>query len=304
MATSVRRLPPASGRTLTAGARRNVRRVMLTVLAVLLAALFVLPFLWTVTTSLKRASEIYAVPPTLFPAEPQWRNFSLLFTRVPFLRWIYNSLIITITNVIGITLSALLVSYSFSRFRWPGRDIVFMICLGTMMLPGEVTFIPTYILFAKLKWVDTWRPLMVPAWFGGGPFNIFLLRQFFLSLPRELDEAALIDGANPFTILWEILVPLCKPAITTVVVINFIAVWNDFFGPLIFLNSIEKYTISLGTQWFAGTIGNLTSFGEPTTQLVMAATLIATTPCVVLFAAAQRYFVEGIVTTGLKGAGV
>ncbi len=272
--------------------------------AVLLAVLFVAPFLWTVLTSLKRSSEIYLVPPTLFPADPQWGNYSKLFTRVPFLRWIYNSIIISVTNVIGITLSALLVAYSFSRFRWPGRDIVFLICLGTMMLPSEVTLIPTYIVFARLKWIDTWRPLMVPAWFGGGPFNIFLLRQFFLSLPRELDEAALIDGANPFRILWEILIPLCKPAITTVVVINFIGVWNDFFGPLIFLNTVEKYTISLGAQWFSQTAITMTAIGEPTTQLVMAAAFIATLPCVFLFIAAQRYFVEGIVTTGLKGAGV
>jgi len=304
MAATTRLVKDRSTYRTGAASRRIIGKVLLLVLVLFLAFLFVMPFIWTVGTSLKRSSEIYAIPPRIFPEVPQWRNYTLLFTRIPFLRWIYNSLFISFFNVLGITISSMLVAYSFSRFRWPGRDIAFLVCLATMMLPGEVTFIPTYILFSRLKWIDSWRPLMIPAWFGGGAFNVFLLRQFFMSIPRDLDEAALIDGASPWRIFWEILVPLCRPAITTVVVINFIATWNDFFGPLIYLNTVEKYTISLGVQWFAGTIGNLVSFGEPADQLVMAASFIATIPCLLLFAMAQRYFVEGIVTTGLKGAGV
>jgi len=172
-----------------------------------------------------------------------------------------------------------------------------------MMLPVEVTLIPTYILFSKIRWIDTWRPLIVPAWFGGGAFNIFLFRQFFMTIPRDLDDAANIDGAGPFMIYWHILLPLCKPAITTVAVIGFIGSWNNFMGPLIFLNTTEKYPISLGLQWFAGMAQNVAFFGQPTEPLLMAAAFVSALLPLITFISAQRFFVEGIVTTGFKGGG-
>lgn len=268
-----------------------------------LAILFVSPFLWTAFSSLKSYGEIYIYPPTLFPRAPVWENYRLIFTEVPFLRFITNTLVIAVLTVIGASISAALVGYSFARFRWPGRDIFFMICLGTMMLPIEVTLIPTYIMFSKIKWIDTWKPLIVPAWFGGGAFNIFLFRQFFMTLPVDLDDAAMIDGAGPFRTFWAILLPLSVPAITTVFVIGFIGSWNNFLGPLVFLNTTEKYPIALGIQWFRGVAGNVGGFGKPTEQLMMAAAFVATLLPLIIFVFAQRFFVEGIVTTGFKGAG-
>ncbi|MBC7234719.1 MAG: carbohydrate ABC transporter permease [Chloroflexi bacterium] len=281
---------------------RVVGNVSLFGLMLILAILFVAPFFWTAASSLKSYGEIYRYPPTLFPAKPMWENYRLIFTQVPFLRFIYNTLMISVLTVIGATGSSALVGYSFSRFRWPGRDVFFIICLATMMLPVEVTLIPTYILFSKIKWIDTWRPLIVPAWFGGGAFNIFLFRQFFMTIPMDLDDAAMIDGAGPFRTFWEILLPLCKPAITTVMVIGFIGSWNNFLGPLVFLNTTEKYPISLGIQWFQGVAGNIGAFGQPTEQLMMAAAFVATLLPLIIFMSAQRFFVEGIVTTGFKGA--
>lgn len=282
---------------------RQVKRGGLFLLVLTLAILFVGPFVWTITSSLKTYAEIYAYPPTLFPRRPVWDNYRLIFTEVPFLRFLYNTLVIATLSTFGATLSASLVGYSFARFRWPGREIAFAVCLATIMLPVEVTLIPTYILFSKIKWLDTWRPLIVPAWFGGGAFNIFVFRQFFMTIPRDLDDAADIDGAGPIRVFWEILLPLCKPAITTVVVIGFIGSWNNFLGPLIFLNTTEKYTISLGIQWFSGAASNIQAYGKPTEPLMMAASFVGTLLPLIIFAFAQRYFVQGIVTSGFKGAG-
>jgi ABC-type glycerol-3-phosphate transport system permease component len=281
---------------------RLAGNALLFLLMLVLAILFVAPFFWTAFSSLKSYGEIYRYPPTLLPRVPMWENYQLIFTRVPFLRFIYNTLMIATLTVIGATGSAELVGYSFSRFRWPGRDIFFTICLATMMLPVEVTLIPTYILFSRMRWIDTWRPLIVPAWFGGGAFNIFLFRQFFMTIPMDLDDAAMIDGAGPFRTFWEILLPLCKPAIATVFVIGFIGSWNNFLGPLVFLNTTEKFPIALGIQWFRGVAGNIGAFGQPTEQLMMAAAFVATLVPLILFMSAQRFFVEGIVTTGFKGA--
>jgi ABC-type glycerol-3-phosphate transport system permease component len=278
-------------------------RALLFALVVTLALLFVGPFVWTITSSLKSYGEIYAFPPTLLPRNPVWENYHLIFTEVPFLRFLYNTMVVSALTTLGAVVSSIIVGYSFARFRWPARDVFFTICLATMMLPVEVTLIPTYILFSKIKWLDTWRPLIVPAWFGGGAFNIFLFRQFFMTIPRDLDDAASIDGAAPFRTLWEILTPLCKPAITTVVVITFIGSWNNFLGPLVFLNTTEKYTVSLGIQWFSGVAGHIRTFGQPTEPLMMAASFVAALAPLLIFIFAQRYFVEGIVTTGLKGAG-
>ncbi len=258
------------------------------------------PFFWTVSSSLKQPSEIVTFPPTWIPAVPQWHNYARVFEMVTFLTWVINSLYVTVLSTLGVVVSATLVAFSFARFEYRGRDLLFLITLGTMMMPAQVTLIPQYLLFNKLQWLNTFKPLWIPAWFGGGAFFIFLLRQFIMSLPKDLDEAAIIDGAGYLRVLWSVLVPLCKPALSTVAVISFIGSWNDYMGPLIYLNERIKFTMALGLdalRWQEGT----ESAGEPTFQYMMAACVMAIIPCVALFFAAQRYFVQGIVMSGIKG---
>jgi multiple sugar transport system permease protein len=210
-------------------------------------------------------------------------------------------LFLVLLNVSGRLLSTLLVGYSFARFRWPGRDIVFTMAMATIILPREVTTIPTYIFFSKVHWLNTWYPLFVPAWFGIDAFFIFLFRQFFMSIPRELDEAAYIDGAGPVRVLFAILLPLCKPIIWTAIVITSVGVWNDFWGPYIFLTDKDLFTIAVGLRIFASEAYRLSGYGNATYHLLMAGSVVAILPCVLLFLVAQRYFVQSIITTGFKG---
>ncbi|HEY3082307.1 MAG TPA: carbohydrate ABC transporter permease [Chloroflexota bacterium] len=268
------------------------------VLLVLLALIFVFPLYWTLSSSLKAPYEILTYPPTFIPAVPQWGNYERVFINAPFARWIFNTIFVVALGTLGAVLSSSLVAYSFARFRYRGRDLIFLLTLGTMMLPAQVTLIPQYILWSKLGFVNTLYPLWLPQWFGGGAFNIFLLRQFILTLPRELDEAALIDGASRFRIFWTILLPLCIPALATVTIISFIANWDDYLSPLVYLNSQEMYTLALGLSFFKN---YPESGGLPQQHLLMAATVMTTLPPIVLFFAAQRYFVKGIVLSGLKG---
>ena len=265
---------------------------------VVLALIFLLPFFWTVSSSLKEVSELYVFPPSWLPVKAQWVNYVTVWQEAPFGRWLWNSTFVAILSVFGTALSASLVGYSFARFRYPARDAIFMITLSTMMLPVEVTLIPTYLLFNKLDWLDTYKPLIIPHWLGGGAFNIFLMRQFFLSIPRELDDAARMDGAGSFRIYWRILLPLCRPALATMAVISFIANWNAFMGPLIYLISTDKFTVAVGLRHFQTLAGGES---EPTEHLLMAASVLVAAPCIVLFFFAQRHFVRGIVTTGIKG---
>jgi multiple sugar transport system permease protein len=265
-----------------------------------LAVLFGFPLFWTLSMSLKTPTEIFAYPPPLLPAIPQWNNYVELFfiPRIFILTWILNSVKIVILTTLGTVITASLVAYSFARFEYRGRDILFMITLATIMLPAQVTLIPQFVLFHKLGWVNTHYPLWVPHWFGGTAFGIFLMRQFLLSLPRDLDEAALIDGANHFRVIWSILLPLCGPALATLAIISLIDSWSDFFNPLIYLNSPEKFTLSLGLQFFQTypDIG-----GQPTQHWLMAACILAVIPVITIFFIGQRYFVQGIVTSGIKG---
>jgi multiple sugar transport system permease protein len=272
--------------------------IALYVLAVLLAVIFVFPFYWTFNSSLKTPQEMSTFPPTWVPAVPQWQNYLTVLDTVPFLTWAYNSLFVVALSTAGTVLSASVVAYSFARFRYRGRDILFIITLGTLMIPAQVTLIPQFVLFHKLNWINTLYPLWVPHWFGGGAFAIFLMRQFMMTLPRELDEAALIDGAGYPRIFWQILLPLCKPVIATVAVISFIDSWNDFVNPLIYLQLPEKFTLAVGLNYFK-TIPEVG--GEPTQHLLMAASVMMIFPIVILFFATQRYFVRGIVMSGLKG---
>ena len=278
--------------------RNVVAEVLFYILTVSLALIFVFPFFWTVSSSLKQPFEIFSFPPTLFPSVPQWVNYATVLQKVPFITWVLNSLILVLLNTSGVVITSSVAAYSFARFRYRGRDFIFMITLGTMMLPAQVTLIPQFILFNDLGWINTLLPLWVPAWFGGGAFFIFLLRQFFLSLPNELDEAALIDGAGYLRIFWSILLPLCKPALATVAIISFIGTWNDFLGPLIYLNSPEKFTVALGLNFFQNVPE---SAGMPMQHLLMAASVMAILPCLIIFFLFQRSFVEGIVLSGIKG---
>lgn len=288
---------PAPARSSRTGAV-TLTNVVWVFLLVVLAVVFVFPFFWTVSSSLKAVSELYTFPPILFPAIPQWKNYATVVETVPFLTWMGNSFFVVILSTIGVLLSASLAGYAFARFQFRGRNLIFILTLGTMMLPAQVTLIPQFVLFHDLGWIDSLKPLWVPFWFGGGAFYIFLLRQFILSLPRELDEAAVIDGASPFGILWRILLPLCKPALATVAVVSFIGRWDDFIEPLIYLNSPQNFTLALGLNFFR-TVPD--SGGLPTDHLLMAASVMTTLPPIVLFFFAQRYFVSGIVLSGIKG---
>ncbi|HEX5414188.1 MAG TPA: carbohydrate ABC transporter permease [Chloroflexota bacterium] len=278
--------------------RRFIGSVFFAVVTIGLAAIFVFPFFWTVSSSLKTPVEIFSFPPTMLPAVPQWGNYLKVMTKVPYLTWVGNSLFVVIASTLGVILTSSIVAYSFARFEYRGRDLIFVLTLGTMMLPAQVTLIPQFVLFNAIGWINTLNPLWVPHWFGGAAFYIFLLRQFIMSLPRELDEAATIDGASYFRVFWGVLMPLMKPALATVAIISFIGGWNDFLTPLIYLSSEDKFTVAVGLDFFQNVPE---SAGEPTQHLLMAASVIAILPCLVLFFSAQRYFIEGIVLSGIKG---
>ena len=236
-------------------------------------------------------------PPQVFPEIPQWGNYPRVFEKVPYLTWAGNTVFVVTLGTLGMVLSASLAAYAFARFDFKGRDILFMITLGTMMLPAQVTLIPQFVLFHKMGWIDTLRPLWLPAWFGGGAFAIFLMRQFLMQLPRELDEAAIIDGAGSFRIYWQLLMPLCTPVLATLAVISIISRWNDYFSPLIYLSDPDKFTLSVGLTFFR----KIPEAGMPTEHYLMASATMMTVPLIVLFFAAQRYFVQGIALTGIKG---
>jgi ABC-type glycerol-3-phosphate transport system permease component len=278
-------------------------RTLLYVIVAIGAAASMMPFFWTVVSSGKTIVELYRYPPTLWPESPQFiQNYTQVWTEVPFGRWLLNTFWVTFWALLGGTISAAIVAYGFSRFRFPGRDAFFFVTLATMMLPVEVTLIPTYLLFQRFGWIDTYYPLIVPAWFGGGAFNIFLMRQFMMSIPYDLDEAARLDGANSWQILWRIILPLCRPALATLATLGFIGHWNNFLGPLIFLNSEDKYVVAVGLRYLQSTFaGGSAVVSRPQDHLLMAAALMVALPCLILFFLGQKYFVQGIVTTGLKG---
>lgn len=272
--------------------------ILFYVIAGILTFFFFGPFLWTLISSLKAPNEITTFPPIFVPERLRFENYARAWTKVPFLTFYMNSLIVTGLAVTGQVISAALVAYGFARFQFPFRNALFMLVIATLIVPWEVTIVPSFLLYKWLGWLDTLKPLIVPSFFGGSPLYIFLLRQFFLSIPRDLDEAAEIDGANSFRILLQILVPLCAPALATVAIFAFLQHWNEFIQPLIFLNTESNYTVSLGLRLFQTTPNDP---GEPKEHLLMAAAVIATIPCILLFFAAQRFFVRGIVMSGIKG---
>jgi len=225
---------------------------------------------------------------------PQWHNYLDAWRALPFTIFLRNTTIITLAAILGQVLSASVVAYAFARLRWPGRDTLFIVVLATLMLPGQVTMIPVYLIFRELRWIDTLLPLIVPAWLGGGAMFIFLLRQFFLTIPVELEEAARIDGASSAAIFARIMLPLSKPILATIAVFSFIHHWNDFMGPLIYLNSTDKMTLALGLRVFQGTYGS-------DWHLMMAASTAVLLPVLIIFFFAQKQFVRSIVLTGIKG---
>jgi len=263
------------------------------VVLIVLGISFLIPLLWLASTSLKRGAQVFVVPVQWIPTNPQWHNYVEIFDRLPFALFILNTTAITVMGALGSVVSSLLVGFSLSRLKWPGRNFIFVVLLATMMLPPAVLLVPTFVMFKYIGWLDTFYPLFVPSWFGTA-FYIFLMRQFMMGLPVELDEAARIDGASSFRILWQLIAPLSGPAVAAVAIFSFLAHYNDFMDPLIYLTSNEKFTVALGLYWFAGKWGNLW-------HLVMAASMVTIAPTLILFFVAQRYFVQGIQFSGLTG---
>jgi len=273
--------------------RRRIAHSALHAALIVLGFTFLVPLLWVISTSLKTAGQVFIVPVQWIPTTPMWSNYKEIFEILPLAAFIRNSIIVTVLGTLGSVLSSVLVGYSLARLRWPGRDAVFALLVATMMLPGVVTLIPTFILYKYLGWLDTFLPLFVPSWFGGA-FYIFLMRQFMIGLPFEVEEAGRIDGAGSFRILWQLIAPLCGPAIATVAIFSFLNHYNDFLGPLIYLSTNSKFTLPLGIYWYQGRYGNQW-------HLVMAASTVAIAPVIVLFFAAQNYFIQGIQLSGLAG---
>lgn len=273
-----------------------------TALTVLLAVVFFFPLYWAMVGALKRPSELHLIPPLLYPPEPQWQNFIEVGRVIPFYRFVANTAVITLLGMVGGLVSASLVGYGFSSFRFRGRNVLFTLLLATMILPGEVTLIPTYMLFHYLKWVNSYKPLIVPHYFGGGAFSIFLFRQFYASIPRDLNDAAKMDGCGPLRFYWRILLPLSTPVIITLCILWFQFLWNDLMGPLIYIIDTDKYTISVGLMFLRSSIaGAVSRRGKPTEHLLMAGSVIAMLPSIIIFFALQRYFIRGVIMTGIKG---
>ncbi len=259
----------------------------------LIGVFLITPFYWMIATSFKTTSQLFELPPTWIPNPIAFENYLRVFDQIPFHLFIRNSFVLAFFNIVGHVFSCTLVAYGFSRFRFPGRKILFLVLLGTLMIPPTVTLVPRYFMFAKLQLINTYWPLILPS-FGGNAYLIFLMRQYMMTIPMDLDEAALIDGANRWQILRYIIAPLSKPAIVLVVVFTFVWTWNDFMDPLIFINDFEKFPVSVGLSFFRST--NYTSW-----ELLMAGSLMALLPPAILFLIFQRRLIGGIAVTGSKG---
>ena len=300
MSTNIDNLEPAQRQLqarYAAGQHRRVvrlERALIWIVLIVGALVMIAPFLWLVSTSLKEQRQIFLYPPQWIPDPVRWQNYPEALTALPFGRYTLNTLLITALTMVGVLLTSSLAAYGVARLRFPGRDLIFMVLLSALMLPYAVIMIPQYIMFKYLGWIDTYLPLVVPPWFGGGIFNIFLLRQFFRTIPAELSDAARIDGAGELRIYAQIMLPLAGPALAVVAIFTFINSWNDFLGPLIYLSSQDKYTIALGLATFKGMYATQWHY-------LMAASTVMVMPIIILFFLAQRYFVQGIVMTGTKG---
>lgn len=292
------RPPSTPERTNSLTAQRRLSRTMLYGIVLFLVMVFAFPLYYMLIVSLMTQFEAYHWPPYFYPVSWRFVNYPEMFSRVPLALWFRNSLLIALFQVGGVVLSSTVVGYGFARFRFPLRDLLFVITLGTMMFPAQITLIPQFVLFHKLGWINSFYPLIVPPFFGGGAFNIFLMRQFIMQLPRELDEAALIDGAGYVRTFFNVLLPLIKPAVATVAIIRFMGSWNSFLQPLLYLQSNKRFTLAVGLRYWDAqpAVGEIAL-----THLMMAMCVVTAAPCIILFFSAQRVFVRGIVMTGIKG---
>jgi multiple sugar transport system permease protein len=271
-----------------------IHRVLRYILMIVLSVIFLIPLVWIISTSLKTQGQVFAYPPVWIPKPIMWSNYAEALNRAPLLRWLANTAIITAFAITGNVLTSSMVAFGFARLRFPGRDALFILLLSTMMLPQIVTLIPRFILFKSLGWLDTFLPMIVPPFFGGGPFNIFLVRQFYRTIPQDFDDAARIDGASNWQIWLLLLLPLSKPVLTAIAIFSFVFHWNDFLNPLIFLFSEDMKTLSLGLRAFINP-------SDASWHISMAASMFLVVPIMVLFFIGQRYFIRGVVMTGLKG---
>lgn len=277
------------------GKRSTHRRQVIAahIALIVLSIISLVPFYWMIATSLKADMQVHASPPVWVPHPVVWGNYPKALTYIPFLQYTKNTILVCVTTMFGTLLSCSLVAYSFAKIKWPGRDAVFVLVLCTLMLPGQVTMIPVFVIFKWLGWIGSYKPLIIPSFFGSA-FFIFLLRQFFMTIPEELSDAARVDGAGEFSIYRTVILPLSKPALITVGLFTFIGAWNDFLTPLLYLNDDSKYTLSLGLQQFVGQHGQ-------EWQLLMAAATVMIIPTIIIFLVAQKSFVKGITLTGIKG---
>ncbi|MET9020976.1 carbohydrate ABC transporter permease [Actinopolymorpha sp. NPDC004070] len=283
----------ATGRGAASGTAIAQKTVLYAVLAAL-AAVFSIPMLWLVSTSLKAQGQVFAYPPVWIPNPVRWVNYLEAMDRAPLLVWLANTTMITLLAMTGTLLSSSLVAFGFARLRFPGRRLLFYLLLSTMMLPDVVTLVPQFVLFRSLGWVDTFAPLVVPAFLGGGAFNVFLVRQFYLTIPRDFDEAARLDGASNLRIWWHIMLPLSRPVLVAVGIFSFVYHWNDFLLPLIYLQSEGNKTLALGLRAFI-------SPTDASWNISMAASMFLVIPVLIVFFVAQRQFIRGVVMTGISG---
>ncbi|MHA7966675.1 carbohydrate ABC transporter permease [Paenibacillus sp. CAU 1782] len=259
-----------------------------------ISLVMLVPFLWMLSTSFKEPQDIFTYPPQLFPSTFKWENYMDVFSLIPFERFYFNSVYISLVVVAGTVFFASLAGYAFAKIPFWGRNFVFLVLLSAMMIPHEVTAIPMFLFMRDLNWIDTHLPLILLPIFGaGGVFGIFVMRQFFITVPTELEEAAMIDGCNRFRIYWQIMLPIAKPGMATLTIFTFVTVWNEFFDPLIFINTRELMTLPLGLSLFTDEVG--TSW-----HYLMSATVMATVPLLLVFFMAQKRFIEGVAMTGLK----
>lgn len=274
---------------------QKLNRRLIYALLIIGALIFILPLIIMLSTSLKSYTEINTYPPTFLPKEWILSNYpdAWAYPNTDFTRWTFNTLFILVATLPGVLFTSSLCAYGFARIEFPGRNLWFMLTLASIMLPPQVTLIPLYILFQKIGWLNTFAPLIIPAWFGGGAINIFLIRQFFMQIPKELDEAAVIDGAGHIRIWWSIYVPLSRPVLVTVALLTTLAIWNDFFGPLIYLTTPNNFTLALGLNQFQGLY-------ETRNDFVMAISSLMVIPMILMFILAQRYIVQGFAFSGIK----
>lgn len=276
--------------------RTNAVRILAYVIVTAGAIILLIPFVWMVSSSLKPLDRVFVEPPEFIPKPTQWHNYIDAWNALPFNRFFLNTLFITVFGMAAEILSCAIVAYGFARFRFPGRDTLFILLLATMMLPWVVRLIPGFMIWRNLKLVNTFDPLVIGALFAWGPVNVFIIRQFMMGIPMEMEEAAVIDGANTFQIFTRIMLPLVRPALLAVAVLTFKGFWNNFLGPLIYLNDMEKYTLTLGMFFFLGGPNE-----PPKWHWLMAMSTVTILPILAVFFLGQRYFIEGITLTGLKG---